>query len=145
MLEALSTPQNQRRTYFFLVLAVAFVVAAGAIGISDNPPGLLCALLSAMALLFALAHPWRTSEAFRRLLYWAAVSFVVFAVLHNVFEALSARSGLPRLLQSALGAAGIAFFFLAIFLSPAGLLIGGIGAAVMSWRTRHPHSHAAAV
>jgi hypothetical protein len=145
MLEALSTPQNQRRTYLLLLLSVVFVVAAGAIGINDNPPGLLCALLSAMALLLALAHPWRTSRAFFRLLYWSALSFVVFAVLHNAFEALSARPGLPSLVQSAFGAAGIAFFFLALFLSPAGLLIGGIGAAVMSWRSRHPHSHAAPV
>ena len=145
MLEALSTPQNRRRTYFLLLLSVAFVVAAGAIGVNDNAPGLLCALLSAMALLLALAHPWRTSGEFLRLLYWSAISFVAFAILHNVFEALSPRPGLPDFLQSALGAAGIAFFFLAIFLSPAGLLIGGIGAAVMSWRTRHPHSHAAPV
>jgi hypothetical protein len=49
MLEALSTPLNRQRTYLLLALCAALAIVSGVIGISDNPPGVLCAFLSAVA------------------------------------------------------------------------------------------------
>ena len=140
MLEALSTTLNRRRTYSFAALCFALAAASGVIGINDNLPGLLSAFLSAVALLLAFAHPWRTSKQFRRFFYLSGLSFIVFAVLHNVFDALSTRAGPPGLVQGLLNGAGIVFFFVAVLLCPAGLLVGGLGAVMMAWRVRHPHA-----
>ena len=140
MLIALSTPLNRHRTYLLLALCGALAVVSGAIGISDNPPGILLAFLSAAALLLAFAHPWRTSKQFRHLFYLAGLSFIVFAVLHNVFDFLAKRVGHPGPLQGLLNGAGVVFFLVAVLLCPPGLLVGTVGAVIMSWRTRHPHS-----
>jgi hypothetical protein len=140
MLEALSTPLNRHRAYLFAALCGALAVVSGVIGINDNLPGLLSAYLSAVALLLAFTHPWRTSKQFRRLFYLAGLSFVVFGVLHNVFDALSTRAASPGPVQGLLNGAGIVFFFVAVLLCPAGLLVGGLGAVITSWRGRHPHA-----
>jgi hypothetical protein len=142
MLEALSTPLNRHRTYLLLALCAALAVVSGGIGISDNPPGILLAFLSAAALLLAFAHPWRTSKQFRHLFYLAGLSFIVFAVLHNVFDVLAKRVGHAGLVQGLLNGAGVVFFLVAVLLCPPGLFVGAVGAAVMSWRARHPHSSA---
>lgn len=140
MFEAFSTPLNRHRAYLLLALCAAFAVLSGVIGIDYNPLGLLCAFLSATALLLAFAHPWRSVKQFRRLFYLASLSFVVFAVLHNVFDALATWAGHPGLIQSLLNGAAVAFFLLAGLLCPPGLVVGAVGAGVMYWRSRHPRS-----
>jgi hypothetical protein len=142
MFEAFSTPLNRNRTYLLLAVSAVLAVASGVIGISDNPPGLLCAFLSAVALLLAFAHPWRTSKQFRRLFYLSGLSFIVFAILHNVFDVLATRVGHPGLIQGLLNGAGVVFFLVAVLLCPPGLVVGAVGAVIMFWRVRHPHSSA---
>jgi hypothetical protein len=137
MLEALSSPLNKRRTLVLLAAAGALAVASAAVGISDNPPGLVLALLSAIALVLALAHPWRTSKQFRYLFYASGLSFIVFAVLHNVFDVLSKMSGGSGLLPSLLNGAGVVFFLVAVLLCPPGLFVGAAGAVGMFFRQRH--------
>jgi hypothetical protein len=140
MFEALSTPLNRHRTYLLLALCTALAIVSGVIGISDNPPGLLFAFLSAAALLLAFAHPWRTSKQFRRLFYLSGLAFIVFAILHNLLDVLGTRVGHPGLVQGLLNGAGVIFFLVAVLLCPPGLLVGAVGAVIMSWRARHPHS-----
>jgi hypothetical protein len=120
MFEAFSKPQR-RRTLLFLVICGALAAAAGVVGIDDNFPGQSLAWLSAIALVLAFVHPWRTSRRFLLLIGASALGFVVFAVLSASME------------NAGVGGGGV-FFLLALFLCPAGLLVGITGAAV-TWVT----------
>ena len=111
-------------------------IAAALVGIDDNLPGILLALLAAIALVLAFVHPWRTSRQFRRLLYASALGFVIFGVLSNVFEAIALKIGSTGPMQDLLNGAGAVFFLMAILICPAGLLVGAVGAVVMSIRNR---------
>ena len=136
MIEAFSTPRNRNRT--FILFAVCGVLAiAAAIGIDDNPPGLLLAFLSASAFVLAFVHPWRASKQFRYLIYASVLGFIVFAVLHNVFDFVASKLGGSGLVPGLLNGAGAAFFLVAVLLCPPGLLVGAVGAAVMYRRERH--------
>jgi hypothetical protein len=137
MLEAFSTPRNKKRTFILFAVCVALAAAAAIVGIGDNPPGLLLAFLSASAFIVAFVHPWRASKKFKRLIYASGLGFVVFAVLHNVFEGLASKAGVSGLVHGLLGGVGVAFFLVAILLCPPGLLVGAVGAIVMSRRERH--------
>jgi hypothetical protein len=53
MLEAISTPRNRFWTLIFLIVCGVSAIAAGVVGISDNPRGILLAFLSAAALILA--------------------------------------------------------------------------------------------
>ena len=139
MLEALSTPLNRQRTYLLLALSAALGVVSGVIGISDNPPGLLCAFVSAVVFFLAFAHPWKTSKQFQRLFRLAGLSFIVSVTLHIVLDLLAARAG-HGLIQGFFNGAAAVFFVVAVLLCPPGLLVGAAGAVIMSWRARHPHS-----
>ena len=139
MLEALSTPLNRQRTYLLLALCAALAIVSGVIGISDNPPGVLCAFLSAVAFFLAFTHPWKTTIQFRRLFRLAGLSFIVSAALHIVFDLLAARAGHAGLIRGLLDGAGAVFFVVALLLCPPGLFVGAVGAVIMYWRTRHPH------
>ncbi len=125
MFEAFS-PQSRRRTLLLLVICGALAAAAAVAGIDDNLPGQSLAFLSAIALVLAFVHPWRTSRRFLLLIGASALGFVVFAVLSSVME----NAGV---------AGGGVFFLLAIFLCPAGLLVGILGAVVTLTRERRAH------
>jgi hypothetical protein len=142
MLEALSTPLNRQRTYLLLALCAALALVSGIIGISDNPPGLLCAFLSAVAFFLAFAHPWKTTIQFRRLFRLAGLSFIVSVALHIVFDLLAARAGHPGLLRGLFNGAAAVFFIVALLLCPPALFVGSVGGVIMFWRARHPHSSA---
>jgi hypothetical protein len=143
MLEALSTTRNRNRTFILLGICGVLAATAATMGISDNPPGLLMAYLSATTLVVAFVHPWKASQPFRRLLYTSGLGFVLFAVLHNVFEGLAATTGASGLVGDLLDVAGGAFFGIATLLCPPGFLVGAVGAVAMSIRERHSHPGAA--
>jgi hypothetical protein len=124
MFEAFSKPQR-RRTLLFLVICGALAAAAAAVGTSDNLPGQSLALLSAMALVLAFVHPWRTSRRFLLLTGASVLMFAVSTVLSNVFGDGSVAGGV--------------FFFIAIWLCPAGLLVGIIGALGTFVTSRRAH------
>ena len=136
MLEAFSTPRNRNRTVILFAICGMLAVAAAAVGISDNPPGLLLAFLSASAFIVAFVHPWRASKHFQRLIYVSVLGFIVFAVLHNVFEGIASKAGVSGLVHDLLSGAGVVLFLVAILLCPPGLLVGAVGAIVMSRRER---------
>ena len=137
MLEAFSTRRNKNRMFILFAVCGVLAAAAAAVGISDNPPGLLLAFLSASAFVVAFVHPWRASKQFQRLIYASGLGFIVFAVLHNVFEGVASKAGVSGLVHGLLGGAGVACFLVAILLCPPGLLVGAVGAIVMSRRERH--------
>lgn len=137
MLKAFSTLHNRYRTFILFAICGLLAFAATNVGISDNPPGLLLAFLSASALIIAFVHPWRASKHFLRLIYASGLGFIVFAVLYNVFVGLASEVGVSGLWHDLLNGAGVVFFLVAILLCPPGLLVGAIGAIVMSRRERH--------
>ena len=133
MLKALSTPRNRTITYILLAVCCVFGGAAGVVGISDNLPGIILTFGAAVVLVLTFVHPWRTAKQFRRLLYASLIGFVVFTILHNVFEALSGKLA-GGAFQSVLQGIDVASFLIAILICPPALAIGIIGTIVMSIR-----------
>jgi hypothetical protein len=125
MFEAFSRT-HWKGTLLLLAICGALAAAAGVVGIDDNLPGQSLAWLSAIALVLAFVHPWRTSRRFLLLTGASALGLVVFAVLSAVME----NAGIVG---------GGAFFLLALFLCPAGLLVGIIGAVVTVVTSRRAH------
>ena len=99
--------------------------AAGVVGVSDNLAGLSLALLSATALVLAFVHPWRAPKRYLLLIGASMLMFVASTVLSNVFGDGSAAGGV--------------FFFIAIWLCPAGLLVGVIGTVTTFVASRREH------
>lgn len=115
-----------RRTLLLLVACAVLAAGAGALGISDNPPGGTLAYLSAIALVLAFVHPWRTTRRFLLLTGASVLAFVACAVLSNLLEAAGVGGG-------------EIFFYVAIFLCPAALLVGVVGSVVTLIASRRAH------
>ena len=136
MLQAMATPRDRTRTLIFLAICGAAAIAAALVGISDNPPGILLALAAAAALVLALVHPWRTPKQFGRLLLASLLGFVLFAVLHNVFEALAGVAEHVAVLHGLLEGLGAAAFILATLVCPAAFLVSLVALVVVLIRNR---------
>jgi hypothetical protein len=126
-----------RRGLILLACAAVLLGAALLVGVSDNPPGILLLMLSAMAAVLALVGPLRTRRHCELLLLWSLVSLVAGVILHNVSDAVGAAVG-PAWLKAIFAAIGVAFFLVAIILGPAGALVGAIGIVVKSIRRPGP-------
>jgi hypothetical protein len=134
MSEARSTPRNRVRTFVFLGAGAVLAVTAAVEGISDNAPQILIAYLAAICFVLAVAHPWKSSKQFHRLLAASVIGFVAFAVLHIPFENLDDEGG--GLGGDLLGALGAAFLLIATMLCPAGFVVGAVGSVVTWMRER---------
>ena len=145
MIDAFSTRRHTVRTLVLLVGCCLLAVAADGVGISDNPPGILLAFLAVTVFVCAFVHPWRASKQFTRLLAWSALGIIAFAVLHNVFEGIASNLGGPGVVYDVLNGIGGALFLIALFVCPTGLLVGAIGAVVMSRRERKSQTGAPSV
>lgn len=133
MLTAFSNTRNTYRSLILLVVCGVFAFGASILGIEDNPPGIALAFLSTIAFILALVHPWRTSKQFRHLSYGSGLGFVISAILHNVFEGIASEMEGSGLVHTLLSGAGVSFFFIAL-VCPIGLLVGLVGALIMSRR-----------
>jgi hypothetical protein len=136
MLQALATPRDRARTLIFLAIGGAAAIAAALVGISDNPPGILLALAAAVAIVLAFVHPWRTPRQFGRLLLASVLGFLLFAVLHNVFEALAGWAEHIAVLHVLLEGLGVAAFLLATLVCPAAFLVSVVALVVVLIRNR---------
>ncbi len=137
MIGAFSTASNRKRTFILFAACGVLAIAAKAIGIDDNPPGLLLAFLSASAFVLAFVHPWRTSKQFLYLILASVLGFIVFVLLHNAFDFVASELGGSGIVPGLLDIISTAFFIFATLLCPPGLLVGVIGGAVMYIRERH--------
>jgi hypothetical protein len=136
VIEALSSPRGRRVTVLLLVIAGVLAAAAAIVGISDNPPGIFLLYAGAFALVLAFVHPWRTSRQFRYLLYASVLGFVVFAVVHNVFEVVAGRMGGPGFVVAILQGTQVAAFLIALLICPPAFIIGVVGEVVLWIRNR---------
>ena len=117
--------------------AVVLLAAAMLVGISDNPPGILLAFASSICVVLALTAGWQHPRQYLYLFLGSILAFVVTAILHNVFEAAASVAGVPWL-KVAGGAIGAAFFLIAIFLCPAGIVVGAVGGITSMFRRKPP-------
>jgi hypothetical protein len=127
-------PLRRKRLIFF-GCAVVMLANAVLVGIADNPPGLLLAFASSILLVLALTTGWHHPRKHFYLFAGSLLAFVVTAVLHNVFEAAASVAG-AQWLKAAGEAIGAAFFLIALFLCPAGLLVGAVGGIASMLRRR---------
>ncbi len=142
MLQALTRP-NRGLTIALLVLCTGLAIAAALVGVSDNPPGLLLALLAGMAAVTAFVHPWRTADDFWHLAFFSVLGLVLIGMLHIAFDTLAHhRTGaLPKYVFGPLAATT---FFVALLVCPAAFLVGVIGALIaFIGSPRHPPRSAA--
>ena len=136
MFKSFMSTRNMIVSLILLVACCILGFAASAVGIDDNPPGIALAFLSTIALVLAFVHPLKTSKQFRYLIYASGAGFIIFGVLHNVFEGIASKVGETSLAYGLLQGAGVAFFFIAILVCPTCLVVGAIGTAIMSSRER---------
>ena len=124
---------KQKRTYIYLLLSAISMVAAMIVSIPDNPPGIILSFMSSILFILAFTYNWKKPKPYILLLISSVFGFVLFAVLHNVFEVIGKGTFWEVI--------GAFFFLLAIFLCPAGIIIGiigGIVTAIKSEREKTP-------
>ena len=137
MIGALSTPQNRIKTLILLVICGLSAIAAGAVGIDDNPLGILLAYLAATAFVLAFAHPWRTARKFVFLLLASLLGFVLFIILNIISDSVTqnpATSGALRELMQSPAFDALNLIIALIF--PAAFIVGAVGSVAMFIRNR---------
>jgi len=114
-------------TINYLVISVIFIVIAFIIGISDNPPGILFIYLGSITFIIAFSHNWKGSKKFKYLAVASITGFVVFVILHNLFDGLSKMFSANSLLQYLMIGISVVSFIAAVLICPAGLIVGAWG------------------
>jgi hypothetical protein len=113
---------KQRRTYIYLLLSAVSIAAAMIVSIPDNPPGIILSFIGSILFVLAFTYNWKKPKPYIILLISSVFGFVLFAVLHNVFEVIG---------KGTFGeVVGGSFFLLAIFICPAGIILGIAGSIV---------------
>jgi hypothetical protein len=137
MSAAFLTPSNRNKTFILLAICVLLAIAAVVVGIDDNPPGILLALLSATAFVLAFVHPWRIAKKFIFLLLTSVLGFGLFIVLSIMLDSVtqdpSASGTLRELIESP---AMNALNTIIIMLCSAAFIVGVVGSAAMFIRNR---------
>ena len=137
MIAAFSTPYNRTRTFILLAVCGLLAIAAAAVGVDDNPPGVLLAFLAATAFVLAFVHPWRTAKKFVLLLLASVLGFVLYIALNIVLDTAAqdpATAGALRdLLQSPVVEA---LSVIIAILCPAAFIVGAVGSVAMFMRNR---------
>jgi len=137
MIGALSTRSNRIKTLILLVICCLSVIASTVMGIDENPPGILLALLAAVTFVLAFSHPWRTARKFMFLLLAALLGFVLFIIVSIVSDSIvqnpASSDALQNLIQSPVNEA---LSIISAMLCSAAFLVGVVGAGVMFIRSR---------
>lgn len=113
---------KQRQTYIYLLLSVTSMLAALIVTIPDNPTGIILSFIASILFVLAFTLNWERPKPYIILLISSVIGFVLFAVLHNLFEAIGKEA-----LWEVVGGF---FFLLAIFICPAGTVIGIAGSII---------------
>lgn len=132
MTDSFSTPRNRIKTLALLVVCGLSALAAIVIGIDDNPPGILLALLAAITIVLAFVHPWRTARKFMFLLLTSVLGFVFFVVQNVIFDSIiqnpATSNTLKFLMQSPVNDA---LNLILAMLCTAAFIIGTVGSITM--------------
>jgi len=126
------TSNNRRMTLILLAICGLLAIAAVAVGIDDNPPGVLLAFLAATAFVLAFVHPWRTARKFMFLLLASVLGFILFIILSIISDSIvqnpASSDTLKKLIESPVNEVLSIIFAM---LCPAALIIGAVGSVVM--------------
>jgi biotin transporter BioY len=137
MIDAFSTSRNRIKTLVFLVFCGLSATASVVVGIDDNPPGGLLALLAAVALILAFAHPWRTARKFMFLLLASILGIVLFIVLDIIsnsnFQNPTISEAIQNLIQNPVYEALNLIFAMII---PSAFIVGVVGSIALFIRNR---------
>ena len=137
MIDAFSTPRNRITTFILLAICGLLAIAAVAVGIEDNLPGILLAFLAATTFVLAFAHTWRTARKFMFLLLASVLGLVLFVILNIILDTVAqnpATSGaLQDLIQSPFANT---LSLISVMVCPAALIVGAVGSVAMFIRNR---------
>ena len=112
------------KTQPLLGAGTVLVTIALILGIADNLPGIFVAFIGLVLIVFAFVHHWREARIFGTLFAVSIISFPVLVLLHNIFDGINQNIGTIPVLNQLLEGLAVISFLGAIFLAPAGLVIG---------------------
>ena len=137
MIDAFSTQPNRIRTFTLLVICGLLAIAAAAVGIDDNLPGILLAYLAATAFVLAFVHPWRSARKFMFLLLASVLGFVLFVILNIIFDSVAQDPATSSALRDLMQSPAInALNLIIALIFPAAFIVGAVGSVAMFIRNR---------
>ncbi len=125
------TPGNKTTMFVLLTLCGLSAIGAAALGIDDNPPGILLAYLAAIAFILAFAHSWQTARPFVLLLLVSVIGLVLCVILNNLFAAVAHNPATVGDFQKLMQGLAVMAFFLGTLIFPAGFIVGAAGSIIM--------------
>jgi uncharacterized membrane protein (UPF0136 family) len=137
MITAFSTPGSRNKSFILLAICVLLAIVAAAVGIDDNPIGILLAFLSATAFVLAFIHPWRTARKFMFLLLASILGFVLYIILNIILDLATQDPATSGALKDLLESPVVnALSIIIIMICAAAILVGAAGAVAMVIRNR---------
>ena len=127
--------------FALVALGCLSLVGALAAGIQDNLAGIALLFGAITCWTLAVVRRWSRPKSFLWLALGAAVGFLVFAVLHNVFYGLGEMASDRPFLHGLCEVLHVASFLLAILVAPPVLVVGLLGRLVSGWRQRRSTQH----
>ena len=124
------TKGSRRVTLLWIAICCGSLIAAFIVGFSGNLPALALCYVAAISIILAFVGAWRRVKYFLILLGASAVGFFVFVLLHNIFYGLGIMASDIIVLHHLLEVLHVVSFLIAIFVCPAGFLIGALGSVV---------------
>ena len=122
---------GRKVTLIFFAAGIVTTAVSFAVGISDNPPGILLLYAGITLLMLGFVHRWRSVKRFLLLAGISLAGFVLFAIAHNGMYAFGIMADDIAFLNQVLGILGGTFFLIAVILCPVGVMVGGLGSIVM--------------
>ena len=111
-------------------------IAAAAVGIDDNLPGILLAFLAATAFVLAFVHPWRTAKKFMFLILASVLGFVLSIILNIILDTTAQDPTTAVALQDLLQNPVVGAFSLIIaMICAAAFIVGTVGSVAMFIRS----------
>ena len=137
MSDAFSTPSNRIKALILLAICGLLAIAAVAVGIEDNLPGILLAFLAAITFVLAFAHSWRTARKFMFLLLASVLGFVLFIILNIILDTVAQNPATSDALQDLIQSPAInALNLIVAMICPAAFIVGAVGSVAMFIRNR---------
>ena len=137
MIDAFSTPHNRITTFILLAICGLLAIAAVAVGIDDNLPGILLAFLAATAFVLAFVHPWRTAKKFLFLILASVLGCVLYIILNIILDSLSQNPATSGTLQDLIQSPVVnALSLIIAMVCPAAFIVGAVGSVAMFIRSR---------
>ena len=137
MTSAFSTPHNRKTTFILLAICGLLAIAAVAVGIDDNLPGILLAFLAATAFVLAFVHPWQTAKKFMFLLLASVLGFVLYIILNIILDSVAQNPATSGALQDLIQSPIVnALSLIIAMVCPAAFIVGAVGSVAMFIRSR---------